>query len=275
MSYGANEAAFRQTGLMEAAKGYYQNIGTNGIEVPFNSNFGDLVRISAAVQEADVIISVPKFKTHALTSLTGAIKNSYGFLPGAQKATLHLAAGNPWRFGELVVDVFKLRVPELFIVDAIIGMEGNGPASKDLRPIGKILASDNAVALDATISRMMGLRPGDVRFLQVAKERGLGAYDSASIAIEGELQRIKDFKLPPLAVSTEDISPADLKVLHSIVLLRPSVDKELCSGCGTCVEQCPASVLSMKDTFPEVDAEKCIACFCCQEMCPEKAIQLS
>ena len=143
------------------------------------------VSLSRIVLEADIIISLPKFKTHGLTVITGAIKNSYGFLPGAQKAKLHKAAGSPERFHELVVEVFRLRVPDLFLVDAVVGMEGNGPASPDLRDIGLILASDNAVALDAVMATMMGCEPGRLRFLQKAKEAGLGDYDLSRLKSSG------------------------------------------------------------------------------------------
>ena len=135
-NYGANEDSFQKTGLMEAAKGYYQNIGNDSKKVDFNPVFSPAVSLSKAVLDADIIISLPKFKTHGLTVMTGCIKNSYGFLPGAQKAMLHKAAGNARRFHEMLVDVFRLRVPDLFIVDAVVGMEGNGPASPDLRDIG-------------------------------------------------------------------------------------------------------------------------------------------
>ena len=121
-SYGANEESFSKTGLMEAAKGYYKNIGNDSRKVAFNPKYMPTVSVSRDVLEADVIISLPKFKTHGLTVLTGAIKNSYGLLPGAQKAMLHKAAGNPMDFHEVVVEVFRLRVPDLFIVDAVVGM---------------------------------------------------------------------------------------------------------------------------------------------------------
>jgi uncharacterized protein (DUF362 family) len=150
--YGANEESFRKTGLMEAAKGYYQNIGNDSQRVPFNPSFLSAVSLSRIVLDSDIIISLPKFKTHGLTVMTGAIKNSYGFLPGAQKAKLHRAAGSPERFHEMLIDVFRLRVPDLFVVDAVVVMEGNGPASPDLREIGLVLASDNAVALDGIIA---------------------------------------------------------------------------------------------------------------------------
>ncbi|MEW6113718.1 MAG: DUF362 domain-containing protein, partial [Thermodesulfobacteriota bacterium] len=127
-SYGANEESFRIAGLLEASKGYYLNIGNDSQKLDFNPDFMPAVSVSKAVLEADVIISLPKFKTHGLTVMTGAIKNCYGFLPGAQKAKLHKAAGNPERFHEVIVDVFRLRPPDLFIVDAVVGMQGNGPA---------------------------------------------------------------------------------------------------------------------------------------------------
>ena len=273
-SYGANEEAFRKTGLMEAAKGYYQNIGNDSQNVDFNAEFMSTVNLSRAVIDADIIISLPKFKTHGLTVITGAIKNSYGFLPGAQKAKLHKAAGCAERFHEMLIDVFRLRVPDFFLVDAVVGMEGNGPASPDLRKIGLILASDNAVALDGVIATMMGCEPGRLRSLQKAKEVGLGDYDLSTIELIGELKQLPDFKLPPLGGEANLHNEAVERVLHSRTILRPQANPELCTGCGTCIDQCPVSALFMSDHLPQVDADTCITCFCCQEICPEKAITL-
>jgi uncharacterized protein (DUF362 family)/Pyruvate/2-oxoacid:ferredoxin oxidoreductase delta subunit len=272
--YGANEESFTKTGLMEAAKGYYQNIGDDSRNVAFNPRYMPAVSVSQAALEADIIISLPKFKTHGLTVLSGAIKNSYGLLPGAQKAMLHKAAGNPRDFQEVVVDVFRLRVPDLFIVDAVVGMEGNGPASPDLRDIGVILASDNAVAVDSVIAAMMGCDPGLLRFLQKAKEAGLGDYDLGNIEIVGELKRVPDFKLPPLGGEAIFHNEALQSMIHKRAALRPQADGEKCTGCGTCADHCPVSALSLIENIPQVDAGVCIACFCCQEMCPEKAITL-
>lgn len=273
-SYGANEEAFRKSGLMEAAKGYYRNIGDDSRQVDFNAEFMPRVSISRIVLEADIIISLPKFKTHGLTVLTGAFKNSYGLLPGAQKARLHKAAGDPERFQEMIVDVFRLRIPDLFLVDAVVGMEGNGPASPDLRDIGLILASDNAVAMDAVIATMMGCEPGRLGFLRKARAMGLGDYDLKGIEVVGELNPLPDFKLPPLNGEGLMQNETAQARLHSRTLLRPQADPDLCTGCGTCIEQCPVSALSMGDRIPLVEADTCITCFCCQEICPEKAIAL-
>ena len=272
--YGANEKSFEKTGLMEAAKGYYQNIGNDSQKVAFNPEFMPTVSLSRVVLEADIFISLPKFKTHGLTVVTGAIKNSYGILPGAQKARLHKAAGSPERFHELVVEVFRLRVPDLFLVDAVVGMEGNGPASPDLRNIGLLLASDNAVAMDAVIATMMGCDPGRLRFLQKAKEMGLGDFDMSNIEVIGRLQQLPDFQLPPLGGEAIINNPAIQEMLHNRTILRPQADPELCTACGSCIEQCPVAALSMDGDLPQVDADTCITCFCCQEICPERAITL-
>jgi uncharacterized protein (DUF362 family) len=273
-SYGANEESFQTTGLLDAAKGYYQNIGNDSVQVDFPPAFLPQVSLSRIVLEADVIISLPRFKTHGLTVITGAIKNSYGFLPGAQKAKLHQVAGSPERFHELVVEVFRLRVPDLFLVDAVVAMEGNGPASPDLRDLGLLLASDNGVALDAVMAAMMGCEPGLLRFLRKAKELGLGDYDLSQIDIIGELKPIPDFKLPPLGGEAILHNETIQEAIHQRTLLRPQADPALCTACGACIEQCPVSALSLNDQLPRVDAGICISCFCCQEICPEKAITL-
>ncbi len=274
-SYGANEAAFAETGLGKAAGPYYRNIGTEGVNLPLKtSGFEGMVSVSRAVIDADVVISLPKFKTHGLTVLTGAIKNSYGILPGAQKARLHLAAGTPERFHETIVDVFKLRIPDFFIMDAIVGMEGNGPASPDLRPVGCLLAADNAVAMDAVVARMMGLDPARLRFLQRAAADGLGRFEAGKIRIIGEMPVLADFHLPSLGGEAIAGNAAVQEMIGSRVRLRPTADARRCTGCGTCVDQCPASALALVDGLPQVDADLCITCFCCQELCPEQAMTL-
>lgn len=272
--YGANEETLRRCGLLDASKGHYKNIGNEAVVLDLESQFFKQLSVSRAIMEADIFISLPKFKTHGLTTLSGAVKNSYGILPGAQKANGHRLASNPQLFNELIVDVFGLRIPDLFILDAVLGMEGNGPVSRDLRDINRILAADNGVALDATIARMMGVDPGDVRFLQIAKERGLGNYEEDAIEISGKFSPVPDFKLPPSAEERQRKRPPG-GGLEAKTALRPKVDDAMCTSCGTCVEECPVDALTMVNDLPVVDPDTCIVCYCCQENCPEKAIQLS
>jgi uncharacterized protein (DUF362 family)/NAD-dependent dihydropyrimidine dehydrogenase PreA subunit len=274
-NYGDNENSFEKTGLMTAAKGYYKNLGDSTQHMSFNPDFMPEIGVSKEIMEADIFISLPKFKTHGLTVMTGAIKNSYGILPGAQKARLHQVAGSPERFHEVIVEVFRLRVPDFFIMDAVIGMEGNGPASPELREIGLILAADNGVALDAVVARMMGVNPSLLRFLQKAKAFGLGDFDSHMIQIDGEMQVLANFKLPPLGGEAIAGNRAIQELMNSKAHVKPKADPELCTACGACIDHCPVSALTMNNNIPTVDAEVCIACFCCQEMCPEKAMSLN
>ncbi len=277
VNYGDNEKSFEETGLMAVSKGYYKNLGDTTQHLAFNPDFMPEIGVSKEIMDADIFISLPKFKTHGLTVMTGAIKNSYGILPGAQKARLHQIAGTPERFHELIVEVFRLRVPDLFIMDAVWGMEGNGPASPDLREIGLILAADNGVALDSVVASMMGIDPARLRFLQKAKAFGLGDFDFSSIEIHGEMQVLSNFKLPPLGGEAISGNQAIQELLDSRAHVKPTADPELCTACSACVDHCPVSALTMdeKQNIPVVQAETCIACFCCQEICPEKAIRLA
>ncbi|MBF0482497.1 MAG: DUF362 domain-containing protein [Desulfovibrionaceae bacterium] len=274
MGYGANEACFEKSGLLAAAGKYYRNIGLEASEVPFNPAYQATLSVSKAVLDADLFISLPKFKTHGLTVITGAIKNSYGILPGAQKALLHRLAGDPARFQDVVVDVFRLRPPDLIIVDAVLGMQGNGPASTELRWIGKLLAADNAVAMDAVICRMMGLDPALLPSMRKAVGLGLGDFAEETIECAGELTPIADFKLPPLSGEGLSRLRSIQELLETRAAMRPAADPARCTACGACIAQCPVQALAFQDNLPVVDASKCIACFCCQEMCPEKAIAL-
>ena len=275
-NYGDNENSFEKTGLMDAAKGYYKNLGNESVTLGFHPEFMEKVGVSKEIMEADIVISLPKFKTHGLTVMTGAIKNSYGILPGAQKARLHKIAGTPERFHEVIVEVFRLRIPDLFIMDAVVGMEGNGPASPELREIGLILAADNAVALDGVVARMMGLDPSALRFLQKARESGLGEFESQKIEIDGQMRVIPDFKLPPLGGEAIAGNPMIQEFMDSKTTVRPKADPQLCTGCGACVDQCPAEALTMADnSIPVVDENACVTCFCCQDVWPEKAITLT
>ncbi len=179
------------------------------------------------------------------------------------EAMLHRIAGNTLRFSELMVNVFQVKIPDLYIVDAVVGMEGNGPNCSDLREIGLIMASDNSVAIDAVIAHMMGLDPNSVPFIRIAHGRGLGSYTAGLFEVGGELNPIPDFKLPPSASDIAKKKTEDSILFTSKTHLRPKTDRNQCIACERCIEQCPVSALTMVDGMPEVDPEACIVCFCC------------
>lgn len=137
-----------------------------------------------AVVEADLIVSLPKLKTHHWMGMTAAMKNMYGVLPGCMygwpKNVLH-HAGIP----ETVYDINASLPKTITIVDGIVCMEGDGPIMGNAKPMGLLLIGTNPTAVDATAARIMGLDPARISYLQFADGR-LGPIDAASIDQRGE-----------------------------------------------------------------------------------------
>lgn len=271
---GTNEQVFWRSGLWAAAGGHYRDIGRDSLPVATPLPYAPTLEVSQAVLEADILISLPKFKTHGLTVLTGAIKNSFGILTGHQKSRLHGLAGGGARFQEMLVEVFRLRVPDLVLIDAVVAMEGNGPTSDDLREIGVVLASDDAVALDTVMAVMAGCDPARLPILRRAAELGLGENDLERIGIVGRLEPVPGFRLPSGCDGIRLGAGRLDALIDARSALRPRVDPDRCTACGACVAQCPADALSLPGATPLLHSGCCIACFCCQEICPEKAIVL-
>jgi uncharacterized protein (DUF362 family)/ferredoxin-like protein FixX len=273
--YAANEHCARVSGIFDAADGCFVNFAQETIRIDVRSRHIKKLVVSRAIVEADLIINVPKFKTHLQTRVTGAVKNMFGILVGAEKARVHLSAARPEDFSEALVDIYQIRIPDLTIMDAVVGMEGNGPSSNDLRPIGKILAGPNGVAVDGLMAAMMGVSPNKVDTLRIAFQRGLGEVDPAKMEIQGSWPRLKEYKMPLTFVSRGWIGSAVNKLLYRpLVKPRLHVREERCDRCGVCVQHCPAQALTMADV-PRLDVEKCISCYCCYELCSNQAVELT
>jgi uncharacterized protein (DUF362 family)/NAD-dependent dihydropyrimidine dehydrogenase PreA subunit len=271
--YGANEQAFDACGLLAASLGHYRNITTDVVAVPFARSPQGKIGVSRAVVEADVVISLPKFKTHGLTRLTGAVKNCYGYLVGGYKARMHVAAGDPMAFQDMMLDVYAIRPPDLTIMDGILAMQGNGPVSQDLRALNLVLAADNGIALDVVMARVAGVDPYDLPFLVHAAQRGLGDIDD--VRIDGTLTPAPGFIVPALKVSGyAGNRTLEEQLFYSGFTVLPTPDPDACTRCGTCAEICPVQAISMDAGLPAPDGGICIRCYCCQEICPEKAIEL-
>ena len=146
-------------------------VGKDAVAAQAKSPWPEKVVVSRSLFDADWVINVPKFKTHMQTKMTGAVKNMFGILVGAEKARVHLAAPHPEDFAKALVGIYRIRIPDLTILDAIVGMEGNGPSGKDLRQIGKILASRNGASVDGVMAAMMGVAPPKIETLRIAAKR--------------------------------------------------------------------------------------------------------
>jgi uncharacterized protein (DUF362 family)/NAD-dependent dihydropyrimidine dehydrogenase PreA subunit len=270
------------TGIFDASDGCYRNIAREVVGVKIESKFieelfiSKIVKeafISKIVKEADYVINVPKFKTHGLTTITGAIKNMFGIIPGGKKAKLHTFGRTIKGFAELLVDIYQIRIPDLNIMDAIIGMEGVGPTNGKTRVIDKIISSDNGISLDSVMAAMMGLKPYTIELLQVAKERNLGETDISNIIIDGELEVISGFKTPNSGI-LQRIRKIAVPHIFNFASVKPIVNHNKCKICKKCIEVCPASAMNLTNKFPEADRKKCISCFVCEEHCPYGAIIL-
>jgi len=271
--YGAVEKSADVSGIKEAAMGTFANISMPVQTVELGRH-GKAANVSSAVLDADILISVPKFKTHVLTVISGAIKNSYGFIVGGEKTRLHRDFSDARIFSQVVVEVFRLRLPDLVIMDGIVGMQGNGPSAKTLYPVGKILASDNGVSLDSVMAAMMGLKPEGVNMLAYAAFEGLGEIDLSKIEIEGDASPLKKFKKP--ISSVQRLVPRKVFEMFypDLDRARFRVDPELCTACGSCRDLCPGEAITIEDRLPRYDYSRCVACYCCMELCSERAIEV-
>lgn len=232
-----------------------------------------------ALLEADVVVNLPKLKTHSLTLFTGAVKNMYGVIPGGLRVTYHGQHKNPAQFNQLLVDIFAAARPHLTIMDGIAAMEGAGPANGSVRELGVVLASRDAVAVDAVACRIIGLEPSSVATTRYAHARGAGAGDLDQIEVVGEpiaSVGVTDFRLPPLPAG--EIVGRAPRFLTSFVtrqlVVRPRVVPRACVGCGACARICPTGAATVVGGKARIDRRMCIRCMCCHEVCRFDAIAL-
>ncbi|WP_418791632.1 DUF362 domain-containing protein [Phosphitispora sp. TUW77] len=232
--------------------------------------------LAKPVMEADVVISLPKLKTHSLTILTGAVKNMYGCVPGHRKSEYHGMAPRLKDFARVLVDIYGLTRPALTIMDGIIGMEGNGPSAGSPRNTGLVLAAEDGVALDAVVAHLVGVPPSKIHTTRIAHQRGLGIGDMSKIEVLGEkleTLKIKDFDLPSNSIF--EVIPGFLvSGALGILKARPVIAEDVCVGCSLCMDSCPVQAMEMPGKYPVIDYNKCISCLCCQELCSRKAVRM-
>ena len=230
--------------------------------------------IAKSIANADVVVNVCKLKTHNLTLFTGAIKNMFGSIPGFKKSEYHKQAPKVEEFSKIVVDIFSAVQPQLNIMDAIEIMEGNGPSAGKPSYLGLILASKDAVAMDALAAKIIGFEDGEILTTEYAYQRGLGEKHIEKIIISGSsLDPYQDLCVILPSNRFQRYIPASLvKILGRLVWVRPKPDEDRCKRCGTCITNCPTQAMSPKHGFPVIDYKKCISCFCCDEVCPHDAI---
>ncbi len=235
------------------------------------------VETMRAVVEADGVINLPKLKTHGLTRLTIATKNLFGTIPGVTKAGYHTKLATSEQFSDMLIDVLCRHSPMLTVTDAIVAMEGAGPASGDLRVLNVLLVSSDAVAADVVAAEIVGMDPLSIPPIAAAARRGLTTGAVKDIRLLGEpldQVRVSDFQPSPAGIPDMSWIPPRLRSWVSGQLLASPAINARCIACNVCVENCPMHVIRIADGRARIDLKGCIRCYCCHELCPHDAVSL-
>ncbi len=272
----ATAEAFRVSRIEAAASGFgaelinFETWGFVEVDVPAARQFPRLY-ISKAVLEADVIISLPKLKTHELTFYTGAVKNFFGTVPRKIRKQAHFLEDREL-FGEAVVDIYSVVKPHLAVMDGVVGMEGNGPARGTPAYVGVVMASYDCVALDMVASELIGFDPMQVPTNKASLERGFGTRHPELLGTP--LEEVKVSFKKPIGGITTLIPPFLRKTLRRYLTVKPFINTSKCTLCKACVLNCSANAIEeMEDTL-RINDEKCIQCYCCRELCPNDAVEI-
>jgi uncharacterized protein (DUF362 family)/Pyruvate/2-oxoacid:ferredoxin oxidoreductase delta subunit len=233
------------------------------------------LEIDRTALDADVVINLPKWKTHGMMLLTLGVKNMFGCVSGPRKALWHLKAGEDRTlFARMLVDVYRIVQPSLTVLDGVVGMEGNGPGSGNPIRLGLIMASRDAFNVDQIVCDLLRVPRKALPTNKVAMEDGIAEDGLEVVGVPVDQVKIPRFELPPLCGLTWGLPLLMRMGLKSALTSKPTSDEALCVGCDRCVEICPPKALSSERGRVAFDYKKCIRCFCCQEICPEGAISI-
>ncbi len=276
--------AYSRSGFAAVAEetGAVLNYDTDSAIVPFPE--GETMKqfpiITPAV-EADAIVVVSKVKTHMWTRMTGAAKNLFGLIPGLEKPVFHFRFQDEYAFGRMLVDLNECMKPRLQVVDAVVGMEGDGPQAGSPRRIGVILAGSDYSAVDTVLARLIGMDPLEIGSTRSAAARGL--LDPEAVRTVGDAPEkfaVPDFRKPSTYAGSRTgvwrrVMLAVVQRFGRIYAPRPGVNAPACIGCGKCERICPAHAIVVTEGKATIDPARCIRCYCCHEICTEHAIALS
>lgn len=184
------------------------------------------VGISSLALDADVIINLPKFKSHQQLAATFAVKNMFGTVCGKKKAIWHFRKGKePKKFCHFLIDIFKYLNPALTIIDAVYVMDRAGPIKGRTRPLGYLISGTEPIAIETVCAKLINLKPEDVPIVKTAKSIDFGCSDFEKIEISGDGLPDKpftDFELPKLIPIRFSFAHVCRSIAKQIVLLAKS-----------------------------------------------------
>ena len=259
-------------------------------EIPISGSIEGALRlhefhVSKVVNDCDVLINMPRLKTHAEATITGAVKNYWGIIPGGQKSRLHLLGKTARKFGEVLADnyswVIKNKPKRLIVFDLQKIMQGPmGPISGKMVEWNLVLVGADEVAMDVVALEIGKVKSAKVvPHLKSAIERGMGVGNLEDIEIVGlSLEEAKEktpkFKVPG-GFATRFINIFSGRLAYKMMKKIPKLNEMDCEKCGQCAKVCPAEAINFEaKQYPIFLRKKCIACLCCMEMCPQHAIDI-
>ena len=275
-------ANYRVTGMVEAEKAgaaLNKNVASHTVEIPGKAMHR--LTYTDYLDDCDAIIDFAKLKAHGMVGMSGAVKNMYGVIPGLIKPETHYLYPDVNDFADMLIDINEHFKPRLSLIDAVDGMEGNGPTAGTPRHIGAFIAARTPYEADAVAAKLIGLDAGGVPTLLAAEKRGLCPDSIEKIKLFGdpEALAVKDFRSVPrrsLSFLKGSKIPLVGKVIEKALVQKPMPVKKKCVACKKCMNLCPAKAITMVTkagrTYPKIDRKKCIRCFCCQEFCPKAAM---
>ena len=279
---------YEKTGMAAAAAAAGAELSMDSSTRTVSLPEGKVLRqaeIITPVAEADGVIDLCKMKTHVLMSMTGAVKNLFGVIPGLSKVGYHATHPDHATFADVLLDLTGYVKPRLSLMDGILAMEGDGPGSSGTpRQAGLLLAAANPLALDTAAGAIMNLPRKDNPVLLAAERRGLTPCRMEDVELIGgtvEELRMADYKFPASTKSNlmdflgPLARPAE-RLCKKALSQTPRIDGAKCVGCGICAKSCPGQAIAM--TAPgkkaRISQNACIHCYCCHELCPQKAVEL-
>ena len=276
--------AAEMSGFMETADRYGVKFADfiNPIHVELNNpilyKYWD---VAQGAYETDVLITLPKLKTHGMMYYTGAVKNQFGCIPGFRKAEWHTKQRDPLNFAKMLLDLNSVVKTSFAVLDGIVALEGNGPRNGNPKQMNTLIMGKSTTAVDSVAVRLIGYdNVLDVPHLKAAHDSKWGAVLPNEISVLGEIienMKSKGFKLARKKY-IEFSTPSVNSFLSRMIAPNPVLVRDKCIGCMKCNEVCPEkpNVITFEDyngkKIPTWDYNKCIRCFCCQELCPKGAI---
>lgn len=229
--------------------------------------------VANPVLQADLVVNLPKVKSHSLTMLTAAVKNMYGAIPGYSKTALHRRYPKPRAFGQLIRALWQVLPRTVTIADGVVGMEGQGPANGRPVNLGFLAAAKNPFALDRALCDLLRIDRRRVPYLSSnpADER------QETPDVKGDKLNVPSFEIPAGAHLLNLLPDWLVRGSGWLVWVRPDFSEEACIACGKCCQACPVHAIAMDKTTgrPVLRRDLCISCSCCHEICPNDAIRMN